>query len=157
MRKRTMSATQEDAPQAGEEWLDLEAIADVEITSEDADHPVEGALIPGHASGWRAATPGEQTIRLVFAEPQVLRRILVEFVEPAVARTQEFVLRWSADGGETFREILRQQWNFSPQGGTSESEDQRVELSGVTVLELAIVPDISGGQARASLERLRLG
>ena len=35
-------------------------------------------------------------------------------------------------------------------------EEYRVELSGATVLELVIVPDISRGSARASLENIRL-
>ncbi len=55
-----------------------------------------------------------------------------------------------------FREIVRQQWNFSPPTSTRESEEYRVELSEVTVLELTIVPDISGGAARASLKTLHL-
>jgi hypothetical protein len=71
-------------------------------------------------------------------------------------RTQEFVLRWSPDSGHTFREIVRQQWNFSPPDSIWETEDYAVELSGVTVLELIIVPDKSGGAARASLASLRL-
>jgi hypothetical protein len=37
-----------------------------------------------------------------------------------------------------------------------ETEDYAVDLSGVTVLELNIVPDTSGGDARASLLGLRL-
>jgi hypothetical protein len=71
-------------------------------------------------------------------------------------RTQEFVLRWSPDGGRTFREIVRQQWNFSPPNATSEVEDYRVDLSDVTVLELVIAPAISRGTARASLKSLRV-
>jgi hypothetical protein len=73
-----------------------------------------------------------------------------------VPRTQEFVLRWSPDGGRSFREIVRQQWNFSPPNSIREREEYQVHLSGVTVLELVIVPDISGGLARASLKSLRL-
>jgi hypothetical protein len=71
-------------------------------------------------------------------------------------RTQEFVLRWSPDGGRTFREIVRQQWNFGPPETVREAEDYRVELSGVTMLELAILPNKSGGGARASLTQWRL-
>ena len=71
-------------------------------------------------------------------------------------RTQEFVLRWSPDGGSSFREIVRQQWNFSPPETIREVEEYQVELSNVTVLELIIVPNMSGGTARASLQRLRL-
>ncbi len=162
MRKRTIPAaqedvTQEDAAQPTEPWLDLEALAEVEITSEDPDFPVEGALVPGAALGWRAAAPGEQTIRLLFTEPQRLTRIVLEFEEADVARTQEFVLRWTAAGAQVSREIVRQQWNFSPQGATREVEDVRTELPDVAALELVIVPDVSGGDARASLRSIRLG
>src|SRR5262249_13099370 len=124
--------------------------------SEDAAHPIESALLPGRASGWRAAGPGKQTIRLLFNHPQRLRRIWMNFLEPGTERTQEYVLRWSPDSGRSFRAIVRQQWNFSPQGATSETEDHHVELPAVTVLELNIIPDISGGNAVASLAQLRL-
>ncbi|MBK8461179.1 MAG: carbohydrate-binding protein [Micropruina sp.] len=138
------------------DWLDLEALAEVEITSEDAAHPIEAALIPGQVGGWRAATPGEQTIRLSFAVPQALKRVRVEFIELAVARSQEYLLRASEDAGVTFRDIVRQQWNFSPQGGSHEAEEHEVNLAGVTVLELVITPDRDGGGAHASLDKLRL-
>ena len=156
MRKRIIPSAGEGTPPSGEDWLNLEDLAEVEVTSEDPAHPVESALVPGDTGGWRAAGPGEQTIRLLFAQPQPLRRIFLEFVEPSVERTQEFVLRWSADGGRTFHDVVRQQWNFSPHGATGQTEDQRVDLAGVTVLELSIVPDIGGGPAHASLARLRL-
>ena len=134
----------------------MEELAEVEITSEDAAHPIESALLPGRASGWRAAGPGKQTIRLLFTNPQQLRRIWLNFVETRTERTQEYVLRWSPDSGQSFREIVRQQWNFSPEGATSETEDIHVELPAVTVLELSIIPEISGGNALASLAQLRL-
>lgn len=156
MRKRIIAEVQKESVSAEQEWLNVEGIAEVEITSEDAAHPIESALLPGRASGWRAAGPGKQTIRLLFDHPQRLRRIWMNFVEPGAERTQEYVLRWSSDRGESFREIVRQQWNFSPQGATSEIEDHHVELPAVTVLELSIIPDISGGNAPASLAQLRL-
>lgn len=156
MRKRIIASEVESSPPTGEDWLDLEDLAEVEITSEDPAHPVESALLGGATAGWRALGPGEQTIRLLFEPPLTLHRIWLEFVETAVERTQEFVLRWSPDGGRTFHEIMRQQWNFSPGGATGEIEDQRVELTGVTVLELTIIPNISGGAATASLSQLRL-
>ena len=137
-------------------WLDLERVAQVEVTSENNDYPIESALIPGTDAGWQAVQPGEQTIRLLFDEPLRLRRIHLVFQEDERERTQEFVLRWSPDGGSTFREILRQQWNFNPRDAVTELEDYKVELTGVTVLELGIVPDKSGGSAVASLERLQL-
>src|SRR6266496_4048257 len=128
----------------------------VEFTSEDKDYPVESAFVSGEAQGWRAAEAGTQTIRLVFDQPQRLKRISVVFEEKEIGRTQEFVLRWSSDGGNSFREIVRQQWNFSPPVTIREVEEYQVELLNVTVLELTIVPNTSGGTARASLKSLRL-
>jgi hypothetical protein len=156
MRKRIIAQVQKDTATSDEDWLNVERLAEVEITSEDAVHPIESALLPGLASGWRAAEPGKQTIRLLFNHPQRLRRIWMNFMEPGIERTQEYVLRWSPDSGQSFREIVRQQWNFSPQGTMSETEDHHVELPAVTVLELSIIPDISGGNAPASLAQLRL-
>ena len=156
MRKRIITPVQQETASPDLAWLNLERLAEVEITSEDAAHPIESALLPVRASGWRAAGPGKQTIRLLFDDPQRLQRIWLNFVETRTERTQEYVLRWSSDGGQSFREIVRQQWNFSPQGAASETEDLHVELPAVTVLELSIIPDISGGNAFASLAQLRL-
>jgi len=156
MRKRMVTATRQAASPNEPHWLNLQEIAEVEITSEDASRPIESALIPGEGPGWRAAEPGTQTIRLLFDHPQRLQRIHLDFLEPETERTQEYVLRWSPDRGQSFRDIVRQQWNFSPSGITAETEDHRVDLSGVTVLELGITPEISGRPAFASLARLRL-
>jgi hypothetical protein len=151
MRKRTVTATSQGLPASASSWLDVERRAEVELTSEDAAYPVESALRPGGGPGWRAAEPGAQTIRLRFDAPQELERIRLVFHEREAARTQEFVLRWSADGGRSYREIVRQQYTFSPPSTASEVEDYAVDLDGVTDLELNIVPDIGGGGNRASL------
>ena len=156
MRKRVISPAPREVTTPEPQWLDVEQLAQVEVTSEDSAHPIESALVPGQESGWRAAQPGEQTIRLIFDRPQRLSRVRLLFIERDTARTQEFVLRWSPDGGRSFREIIRQQWNFGPPETIQEAEDYRVELSGVTVLELTIVPDKSGGDTRASLAQCRL-
>ena len=156
MRKRLITPTQETVRSRGEGWLDVEQAAMVEITSEDKDYPVESAFASEEAQGWRAAEAGTQTIRLVFDQPQRLKRISVVLEEKEIGRTQEFVLRWSADGGNSFREIVRQQWNFSPPETIREVEEYQVELASVTVLELIIVPNVSGGSARASVKSLRL-
>ena len=107
MRKRLVTPTLETVQSSGEAWLDIERAAIVEITSEEKDYPVESAFVLGEAQGWRAAEPGPQTIRLVFDQPQSLRRISLVFEERETARTQEFVVRWSSDGGSSFREIVR--------------------------------------------------
>src|SRR5882757_7594197 len=156
MRKRLIMPTPERIRTHGESWLDVEGQAVVEVTSEDKNYPVESAFVSGDAQGWRAATPGSQTIRLVFDEPQRLRCISLVFEENETSRTQEFVLRWSRDGGKSVKEIVRQQWNFNPPDSVREVETYQVELSAVTVLELIINPNIGGGVARASLKNLRL-
>jgi hypothetical protein len=141
---------------AEESWLNLEAMAQVELTSEDPTCPIEGALLPNDLPGWRAAAPGTQSIRLLFHQPQQLRRILLRFEEPSNRRTQEFVLRWSGDGGRSSNDLVRQQYTFSPEGSTSEVEDLNVDLRSVTALELTIIPDQGREQAHACLAEWRL-
>jgi hypothetical protein len=156
MRKNIVARGSRSDISTEQDWLDLEKLAQVEIGSEDPSHPIESALQPDGGSGWRAAEAGQQVIRLLFDQPLRIKRIHLLVNEQELARTQEFVLRWSQDHGQTYREIARQQYNFSPPDTTSEQEDYTVELSGVTTLELDIIPDISGSGARASLTRLRL-
>lgn len=154
--KRIILTDKQKSSSVDQSWLNLGTLAEVEITSEDAIHPIESALLPGWDNGWRASCPGKQTIRVLFENPQRLRRIRLNFIEINIERTQEFTLRWSSDGGQSFQEIVRQQWNFSPEGATSEMEDLQVDLQGVAILELAITPDINSGNAIASLEQLLL-
>ena len=156
MRKRLITPTPESIRTHGVGWLDIERAAIVEVTSEDKDSPVEAAFVSGDGRGWRAATPGSQMIRLIFDQPQRLTCISLVFEETEAERTQEFVLSWSPDGGISLKEILRQQWNFNPPQSIRESEDYKVDLSNVTLLELVIKPNIAGGAARASLKNLRL-
>ena len=155
MRKRQISPTPASEPPSSSTWLDVEHKALVEVTSEESGFPIESALL-GVEGGWRAAAAGTQTIRLIFDEPQRLRRIWLVFEDSENERTQEFVLRWSSDSGNSFREIVRQQWNFSRPDSIRQAEDYAVELSDVTALELIIVPDKSGGAARASLAGFRV-
>ena len=156
MRKSLITPTPKTARPAAEDWLDLEHAAAVEVTSEEEGFPVESALLLGETRGWRAASSGAQTLRLVFDQPQTLKHISLVFEEEQTERTQEFVLQWSAEKGGPFREIIRQQWNFSPPNAIREVEEYQLKLFDVTVLELTIVPDVSGGTARASLKSMRL-
>ena len=134
MRKRLTTPTQGTVRSRGKGWLDVERAAMVEITSEEKDYPVESAFASDEAQGWRAAEPGPQTIRLIFDQPQRLKLIWLVFEENEISRTQEFVLRWSSDRGRSFREIVRQQWNFSPPETIREVEEYEVKLSDVTLL-----------------------
>jgi hypothetical protein len=155
MRKRLMMCCPDDS-RLEQEWLELERLAEVELSSEDSAHPIESALLPGDNSGWRAAEPGAQTIRVLFDHPQQLRRIWIRFIEPELTRTQEYLLRWSSDNGRSYHDIVRQQWNFSPPNTTNEVEDHEVAIPAATTLELHIKPDISGGLAFASVAQMRL-
>jgi hypothetical protein len=156
MRKKIINSDDKQKINSDQKWLDIEKIAVVEVTSEEDAFPIESALLLGKVSEWRASSQGKQTIRLLFDNPQRLQWIRLNFEELELERTQEYVLRWSPDGGQSYQEIVRQQWNFSPEGATSEIEDYQVELPAVTILELSINPNISERNAFASLKELRL-
>jgi hypothetical protein len=154
VRKSHIPPISDTEPASERVWLDLDRIASVGVTSEQPGYPIESALM-GDSRGWRAAHSGTQIVRITFDRPRTLRRIWLVF-EDSDARTQEFVLRWSRCQEPSFREIIRQQWNFSPGGSVRECEDYTVHLSEVETLELIVVPDMSRGEARASLRRFRL-
>ena len=158
MRKRiTGPRPAKPGDESGQDWLDLEHIATVEVTSEDPSFPIESAIGSKDGPGWRASQAGEQQIRIIFDEPVSLHRIQLRFHEATSERTQEFILRWAPAAGGSTREIVRQQWNFSPTGSTTEIEDYVVDLDAVSVLELAIQPDLSRRDAVATLASWRLG
>jgi hypothetical protein len=157
MRKRLISSDKSLHSLPAVKWLDLQAVAQIEISSEDPGSPIESALIPGAEGEWCAGESGEQTIRMIFDTPQSIRRIYLVVDEQERPRTQEFVLRWSENSAEPFHDICRQQWNFNPPHNTREVEHYSVNLTNVAVLELSIKPDISGGEARARLRELRVG
>lgn len=158
MRKTIVGAEDAVKVPEGGTWLDLEAMARVEISSEDAAFPIEHALGAGATSGWRAAGTGPQVVRIYFDAPQKVRRIQVHVIERVAERSQEFVLFAETEGGR--REVVRQQFTFSPGGSSEEIEDYSVELDGVTMVELEIDPDRSHdpklSQSYASLQSLRL-
>ncbi len=137
-------------------WFDIENVARLELTSEDPNFPLESAFRSLEGPGWRAAEKGTQIIRMIFDKPKVLRRIVLEFSENKIERTQEFVLLWATEAHGPFREITRQQWTFSPQGSTDEIEDYQVHLEGVSILELTIKPNLAPENAVATLRRWRV-
>jgi hypothetical protein len=136
--------------------MDLGQIATVEVTSEDPGFPIESVFSSNSGPGWRAAQKGEQQIRLIFDHAIAIHRIQLEFLEPTRERLQEFTVRWSAENGSQLKEIVRQQWNFSPGGSTSELEDYEVNLDGVSTVELVIKPDLTHNEALATLAAWRV-
>jgi hypothetical protein len=139
--------------------LDIAAIATALVTSEDAHHPIENAFDRSRGPGgsrWVAAHPGEQTLILEFDAPQIICRISLEVEEQDLSRTQELQLAVSHDRGQTYRELVRQEYNFSPPGTTFEREAWSFDLEGVTHLRLWLKPDKGNRPCRASLTSLVL-
>ena len=157
MRKRIVGSSRVgERPQSREGWLDLDQIATIEVTSEDSNFPIESAFSSEDGTGWRASQTGTQEIRIIFDQPISLRRIQLRFLEPELERTHEFSIRWSsAEGGPT-KEIIRQQWNFSPSGSPREVEDYEIHLENVAVLELSIKPDLGTRKGTATLAKWRV-
>jgi Anaphase-promoting complex, subunit 10 (APC10) len=158
MRKSIVSPSAVATTPISDLWRDLERIARVEISSEDEQFPIEHALGKKVTTGWRAAGTGPQLIRLHFDEPLNIKRLHLHFVDKAAERSQEFAVY--AGSGPELKEVVRQQWSFSPHGSTEEIEDYTVNLSGITTLEVRIDPDRSHdpkqSQNYASLQSLKL-
>jgi len=139
--------------------LDIPTIATMTITSEEADHPIEhvfdGQRGPG-TSRWRAAVLGEQCLIINFDMPQTLHQLVLDIEEPYVTRTQELLISVSADGGRTYREVVRQEYNFSPPGTTYERETWALNTNRVTHLAIRITPDKGGRAGLATLTSVML-
>jgi hypothetical protein len=131
----------------------------VSVTSEAAEHPIEHAFDgrrgPG-GSRWVASEPGEQMLLLAFDTPQRLRAVRLEVEELDVSRTQELHIAISYDGGQTYQEVLRQEYNLSPPGTTFEREEWSIAAEEVTHLCLVIKPDKGGKPCQATLTSLAL-
>ena len=157
MRKRIREEhATERARTSDEGWLSLERLATVEVTSEQDAFPIESVFADNSREGWRASKSGEQMIRLIFDRPVAVNRIQLRFEERDAERTQEFTLSWRPSTGGC-REIVRQQWNFSPSGSTVEIEDYAVDLHDVSALKLTIKPDIGRNDRTATLRMWRVG
>lgn len=135
------------------------ALAEVQCTSETQGHPILLAFDEGVGPGatyWKAGDPGEQTITVAFLEPRTLEQITMEVEEREVARTQEVQLALSTDGGLTYREWIRQEFVFSPEGATWEQENWRIQQDCVTHVRLVIKPDKGRRDCYATLISLGL-
>jgi hypothetical protein len=156
LRKQILGASHITPAQRGAE-KDVAALATVLVTSEDPYHPIDHVFDhrrgPG-GSRWIAGSPGEQTVILAFDTPQTIRRLAVEIEEPDVSRTQELQVSVSHDGGRAYRELLRQEYNFSPPGTTFEREEWILRAEAISHLRLTIKPDKGGGPCRATLTSL---
>jgi hypothetical protein len=158
IRKRLMSdevATPGES--AGE--IDIARHAALAYSSEDPKHPLEH-LIDRHfgpgATRWASAGPdATEYIALEFDHVQRISRLIYEVEEPQEQRTQEVRIEvWSARD-RTYRQVLVQDYNFSPQGATFEHEDVQLDLPAISHMRLIIVPN-TRGSGIATLTSLRL-
>jgi hypothetical protein len=51
VRKTIITPGGQDRPAEAGEWMDLDQVARVEVTSEVPEYPIEAALIPGRGPG----------------------------------------------------------------------------------------------------------
>ena len=143
----------------GADEVDMASRAAIAYSSEDPAHPVEhlldGRSGPG-ATRWMSARPDViEQIVVEFDEPQTISRLVYEVEEATRERTQEVRVDVSEDGGRTYRQLLVQEYTFSPRGATYQREEQRLNLHQVSHLRLTIVPN-KNGSGTATLTSLRL-
>jgi hypothetical protein len=158
LRKRPLEAEAATSARAAGE-IDIAGCATIAYSSEDPAHPVEHMLDgrngPGATRWVSARLDTVEHIVIEFDRPQPVSRLLYEVEETLRERTQEVRLDVSEDGGQSYRQILVQEYNFSPRGATCQREEQRFNLRQVTHLRLTLVPNKSGS-GTASITALRL-
>jgi F5/8 type C domain-containing protein len=158
LRKRQLDAGGAPRSRAADE-VDIASCATIAYSSENPVHPVENLLDgrsgPGATRWISARSDVIEQIVVEFDQPQTISRLVYE-VEGAVReRTQEVRVEVSEDGGQTYRQILVQEYSFSPGGATYQREEQRLNLHQVSHLRLTIVPS-KNGSGTATLTSLRL-
>ena len=158
LRKRPLEADAAASGRAANE-IDIVGCATVSYSSEDPAHPVEH-LIDGHygrgSTHWASARPNAtERIVLEFDRPQQISCLVYEVEECRQERTQEVRVEVSSDHGRSYRQVLVQEYTFSPQGAIFQHEELRLELPAITHLSLTIVPNKSGSGV-ATLTALRL-
>ena len=133
MRKRIMNQDAGSVSSPNQQWLNVEHLAQVEVSSEDAAHPVEPALIPGAGPGWRcpawAADHSTSSARVRDFSATVLKHHhnLHTCVEPRWSRREHLIVRFMnqtlylhryyKEGLNPFRSIHCLPFSSSPMSG----------------------------------------
>jgi len=158
IRKRLLEDARLQPPNSGRE-VNVTAGATIGYSSEEPGHPVDSIFDGRDGPGgtfWQSARENtSETLLIEFDQPQNISRLIFEAEERQLERTQEVRLEVSCDGGSSFRQLLVQEFVFSPRGATFQREDLRVGVSGASHLRLVIVPN-KNGSGRAKLTALRL-
>jgi hypothetical protein len=136
-------------PSAENAWLNLDDVAEVTISA-------GGQRVSRRAGAWSAACPGEQLIEIRFRRPTTVSRVRVVSREAEQSRTQEMTIWASLRRGERHREVLRQQFDFSPGAATEQAQEYVVQLEDVSALQVRIVPSIDGRRAAACVTDLQV-
>ena len=147
VRKRPLTPDTATAGSAADE-IDIAGCAMIAYSSEDPTHPVEnlldGLFGPG-GTRWISARPDtSEHIVVEFDRPQTISRLVYEVEETMREHTQEVRVEASDDGGRVYRQILVQEYNFSPRGASFQREELRFDLRRITHLRFTIVPNKSG-------------
>jgi F5/8 type C domain len=158
LRKRQLEVDGATRARAADE-VDIASCATIAYSSENPVHPVEhlldGRSGPGATRWISARSDVIEQIVVEFDQPQTISRLVYEVEEAVRERTQEVRVEVSEDGGRTYRQLLVQQYTFSPGGATYQREEQRLNLHQVSHLRLTIVPN-KNGSGTATLTSLRL-
>lgn len=139
--------------------IDIASHAVLAYTSEDPEHPIENLIDGRHgrnAPFWAGAKPNTaERIVVEFDRPESVSCMIYEVEECSCERTQEVRVEVSSDGARTYRQVLVQEFTFSPAGATFQREEQRLNLPPITHLRLTVVPD-KQGSGTAKINSLRL-
>jgi hypothetical protein len=158
LRKRQLEVDGATRARAADE-VDIASCAMIAYSSENPAHPVEhlldGRSGPGATRWISARSDVIEQIVVEFDQPQTISRLVYEVEEAVRERTQEVRVEVSEDGGRTYRQLLVQEYTFSPGGATYQREEQRLNLHQVSHLRLTIVPN-KNGSGTATLTSLRL-
>src|SRR5438876_10901682 len=146
LRKRPLETDTATAARADDE-IDIAACATVAYSSENRAHPVENLFDeysgPGGTRWTSARLDTIERILVEFDRPQTISRFVCEVEETMRDRTQEVRMEVSDDGGRVHRQILVQEYNFSPRGANLQREEQRFNLHRSTQLRVTIAPNKS--------------
>jgi F5/8 type C domain len=139
--------------------LNVAAGATIAYSSEEPAHPVDSMFDGRDGRGgtfWESARENTaETLLIELDQRQSISRLIFEAEERQLERTQEVRVEVSCDGGNSFRQLLVQEFVFSPGGATFQREDLRVGVEGASHLRLTVVPN-KNGSGKAKLTSLRL-
>lgn len=158
LRKRQLGSDPATSVSDADE-IDIASCATIAYSSEDPARPVEHLFDacsgPGGTRWISARRNTTEQIVVEFDRPQTISRLLYEVEETERERTQEVRVEVSEDAGRTYRQVLVQEYTFSPTGATYQRQENSFNPVHASSLRLTIVPN-KNGAGTAALTSLRL-